>query len=219
MAPPLPSHTGSGVELIKLLVDYGADLDAANPKNWTPLSYCKAKGKYGATEEKGIYPEVGGERAGRRSGGLGQPRNGWAGRDAQRPWGGQGRAARESQLDIEMPLAVCLWRMHLCRGQAHLPAACARMGVGRKARGSGRTAAFPVWWGTIRTTRRPCSLASLLSSHPPRALQDVLLFYGATKYGSAPPALGQRSPRESFNPQAESFLRERGSYQNEPEHP
>lgn len=46
--------------MIKLLVDYGADLDAANPKNWTPLSYCKAKGKYGATEEKGIYPEVGG---------------------------------------------------------------------------------------------------------------------------------------------------------------
>lgn len=49
--------------------------------------------------------------------------------------------------------------------------------------------------------------------------QDVLLYYGATKYGSGPPALGQRSPRESFNPQAESFLRERGSYQNEPEHP
>jgi hypothetical protein len=30
-----------------------------NPKGWTPLSYCRAKGKYGATEEKGIYPEVG----------------------------------------------------------------------------------------------------------------------------------------------------------------
>lgn len=29
-----------------------------SPKGWTPLSYCKAKGKYGATEEKGIYPEV-----------------------------------------------------------------------------------------------------------------------------------------------------------------
>jgi hypothetical protein len=36
----------------------GADLDAVSPKGWTPLSYCKAKGKYGATEEKGIYPEV-----------------------------------------------------------------------------------------------------------------------------------------------------------------
>jgi hypothetical protein len=48
------------VEVIKLLVEYGADLDAATPKNWTPLSYCKAKGKYGATEEKGIYPVVSG---------------------------------------------------------------------------------------------------------------------------------------------------------------
>ena len=33
-------------------------IDARTPKDWTPLSYCKAKGKYGATEEKGIYPEV-----------------------------------------------------------------------------------------------------------------------------------------------------------------
>lgn len=38
--------------------EFGADLDAVSPKGWTPLSYCKAKGKYGATEEKGIYPEV-----------------------------------------------------------------------------------------------------------------------------------------------------------------
>ena len=37
---------------------YGADLDARTPKGWTPLSYAVAKGKYGATEEKGIYPEV-----------------------------------------------------------------------------------------------------------------------------------------------------------------
>ena len=36
---------------------YGADLDARTPKNWTPLSYAKAKGKYGLTHEKGIYPE------------------------------------------------------------------------------------------------------------------------------------------------------------------
>lgn len=47
-----------GVEIIKLMYEYGADLDARTPKDWTPLSYCKAKGKYGATEEKGIYPEV-----------------------------------------------------------------------------------------------------------------------------------------------------------------
>ena len=48
--------------MIKLLHEYGADLDAVSAKDWTPLSYCKAKGKYGATEEKGIYPEVGGGR-------------------------------------------------------------------------------------------------------------------------------------------------------------
>ena len=33
-------------------------MHSRTPKAWTPLSYCKAKGKYGATEEKGIYPEV-----------------------------------------------------------------------------------------------------------------------------------------------------------------
>ncbi|KDD76941.1 hypothetical protein H632_c60p3 [Helicosporidium sp. ATCC 50920] len=94
-----------GVEMIKLFNEYGADLNATSPKGWTPLSYCKAKGKYGATEEKGIYPE------------------------------------------------------------------------------------------------------------------DVLKYYGATKYGTGPPALGERSPRESFNPSAETFLRERGSYQAPFEHP
>ena len=47
-----------GVEIIKLLHGYGAALDTRTPKDWTPLSYCRAKGKYGATEEKGIYPEV-----------------------------------------------------------------------------------------------------------------------------------------------------------------
>lgn len=35
--PPCPA----GVELIKLMHEYGVDLDAATPKNWTPLSYCK----------------------------------------------------------------------------------------------------------------------------------------------------------------------------------
>jgi hypothetical protein len=44
-------------------------------------------------------------------------------------------------------------------------------------------------------------------------LQDVLLYYGAKKYGSGPPALGTRSPRNSFNPEAADFSRERGSYQ------
>ena len=47
-----------GIEMIKLLQQYGADLNMRTRKDWTPLSYAKAKGKYGATEEKGIYPEV-----------------------------------------------------------------------------------------------------------------------------------------------------------------
>ena len=34
-----------------------------------------------------------------------------------------------------------------------------------------------------------------------------------------PEALGIRSPRESFDPSAENFSRDRGSYQKEPEHP
>jgi hypothetical protein len=50
--------TAGGVEMIKLLLDYGAEQDAATPRGWTPLSYARAKGKYGATEEQGIYPEV-----------------------------------------------------------------------------------------------------------------------------------------------------------------
>ncbi|DBA65967.1 hypothetical protein WJX79_002269 [Trebouxia sp. C0005] len=94
-----------GVEMIKLLHEYGADLDAVTAKNWSPLSYAKAKGKYGATEEKGIYPE------------------------------------------------------------------------------------------------------------------DVLKYYKASVYGSGPPALGCRSPRESYDPCADYFMRERGSYQDPLEHP
>jgi len=94
-----------GVEIIKLLYEYGADLNARTPKDWTPLQYAKACGKYGLTYEKGIYPE------------------------------------------------------------------------------------------------------------------DVLKYYGATEYGSGPPALGSRSPRESYDPEADNFLRQRGSYQNEPDHP
>lgn len=94
-----------GAAMIKLLIRYGAELDSVSPKGWTPLSYAKAHGKYGPTEEAGIYPE------------------------------------------------------------------------------------------------------------------DVLLYYGAGKYGSGPPALGSRSPRNSYNPEAEDFGRERGSYQQVFEHP
>lgn len=47
-----------GVEMIKLFVAYGADLDKTTSKGWTALQYAKAKGKYGAPEEKGVYPEV-----------------------------------------------------------------------------------------------------------------------------------------------------------------
>ena len=50
-------------------------------------------------------------------------------------------------------------------------------------------------------------------------LQDVLLYYGASEYGKGPVALGSRSPRQSFNPEADNFLRERGSYQTPMEHP
>lgn len=94
-----------GVEMIQLMVQYGANLEFVNSKGWSPLSYAVAKGKYGATEDKGIYPE------------------------------------------------------------------------------------------------------------------DVLRYYGASKYGSGPPALGSRSPRNSFNPDAPGFCRERGSYQEPMPHP
>ena len=48
-----------GIELIKVLLQYGADIDAtSSKKDWTPLSYAKAMGKYGLTSEKGIYPAV-----------------------------------------------------------------------------------------------------------------------------------------------------------------
>ena len=50
-------------------------------------------------------------------------------------------------------------------------------------------------------------------------MQDVLKYYGASAYGAGPVALGDRSPRESYNPEADGFTRERGSYQNPPEHP
>jgi hypothetical protein len=53
------SHTYTSFMLHAAAVcRYGADLDAVSPKGWTPLSYAKAHGKYGPTEEAGIYPEV-----------------------------------------------------------------------------------------------------------------------------------------------------------------
>jgi len=101
---------------------YGADLDARTSKDWTPLSYAKAKGKYGLTFEKGIYPE-----------------------------------------DV-------------------------------------LKASNPAQRTAIRLIPAP-------------------QYYGASKYGSAPPSLGNRSPRESYNPEKETFMRDRGSYQEEMEHP
>jgi len=53
-----------GVAMVQLFVRHGATLDAVSPKGWTALQYAVAKGKYGATEEKGVYPEVGGKRSG-----------------------------------------------------------------------------------------------------------------------------------------------------------
>jgi hypothetical protein len=50
-------------------------------------------------------------------------------------------------------------------------------------------------------------------------VQDVLAYYGASVMGSGPPALGTRSPRASFDPEAAAFSRERGSYQQEMPHP
>lgn len=77
------------------------------------------------------------------------------------------------------------------------------------------------------------SVANSTSSHapkpncmhgPPGAAcphhpQDVLLYHGATQYGSGPTALGTRSPRNSFDPASDTFSRERGSYQHVMEHP
>lgn len=103
-----------GPEMIQLFSRSGADLNKRSPKGWTPLSYARAKGKYGPTEEAGVYPE------------------------------------------------------------------------------------------------------------------DVLLYYGASSASSevdggepptGPPCLGQRSPRQSFDPEAAGFSRERGSYQRPFAHP
>lgn len=63
-----------GVDMIQLFVRHGVALDAVSPKGWTALQYAVAKGKYGATEEKGVYPEarqkIGEGRNGRRGAGV-----------------------------------------------------------------------------------------------------------------------------------------------------
>jgi hypothetical protein len=64
--PSQTTHPGTAVfpdipashSIYQLLCRYGAELDALSPKGWTALSYAKAHGKYGPTEEAGIYPEV-----------------------------------------------------------------------------------------------------------------------------------------------------------------
>ena len=69
-----------------------------------------------------------------------------------------------------------------------------------------------------REGRQKPPLVSFPDTHPPHT-QDVLKYYGATKYGAGPPALGCRSPRESFKPAGAAFLRERGTYQDPVAHP
>ena len=64
----------------------------------------------------------------------------------------------------------------------------------------------------------------------PQAVAPLLLFthallrnpsqyYGASKVGTGPERSGARSPRQSYNPEGENFGRDRGSYQEEMEHP
>ena len=48
-----------GIELIKVLLQYGADIDAtSSKKDWTPLSYAKAMGKYGLTSKRASTPRT-----------------------------------------------------------------------------------------------------------------------------------------------------------------
>lgn len=115
---------------------YGVDLDARTPKDWTPLSYAQAKGKYGLSHEKGIYPE-----------------------DVLRV-----RSLPSSAL--------------------------------------------------LRSTQlRSMRLLSLTYS------LFCAQYYGAAKVGTGPERSGARSPRQSYNPEDKNFGRDRGSYQEEMEHP
>jgi len=51
--------------------------------------------------------------------------------------------------------------------------------------------------------------------------EDLLRYHGATvcPANAGPPCLGCRSPRESYDPRAPGFVRERGSYQRRPAEP
>lgn len=181
-----------GVELIKLMHEYGADLDARTPKDWTPLSYCKAKGKYGATEEKGIYPEV-------------------------RPFICSIDELHDSGIITMCPFSRLLSCVQHCQ-MSH------RYNMKIQLFDQEQLAAEPIaqcfliatFYQAYNHAVKIIAVLTVLLFVP---VQDVLLYYGASEYGSGPPVLGQRSPRNSFNPEAENFMRERGSYQAEPEHP
>jgi len=132
---------------------YGCDLDAHTPKDWTPLSYAKAKGKYGVTHEKGIYPED-----------------------------------------------VLKVRLLLLRG-----AQCA---LGRLPEGV--TTHLPPPSSVLRRFQ--------VRHRPPVPGQPQAR---AVSLALRAPARAEAacSPRESYNPEAENFKRDRGSYQQEMEHP
>jgi hypothetical protein len=161
-------------------------------QGWTPLSYARAKGKYGATEEAGIYPEVCHPQFTRRAASI-----------------GLGRPATVDGLYLPVSgfhHGLCSWQrpdaMIACSRLCPHGAFLARRVVGNPA---------PSMVCAHRPRYKPCV-------YPPRH-QDVLAYYGAKAVGSGPPALGQRSPRASFDPEAQSFSRERGSYQRVFEHP
>lgn len=161
-----------------------ANCRAATGHRNTPRPACRcslqAKGKYGATEEKGIYPEV--------STSLADLPNCCA------------------RLAV-VPKAPVLSAMEPARAR----------GVGCKGNKLRAIAAGPSLHCRLLTSSIPSRTHPFHLPLP--AKQDVLKYYGASKYGSGPPALGSRSPRESFNPEADAFLRERGSYQTEMSHP
>lgn len=207
--------------MVKLLMDYGADMDASTPRGWTPLSYARAKGKYGPTEEQGIYPEVG---------------HGWAG------WRhGLSQAVQRVQTHLYAHQLVDAWQpppssaLHVAAllgvtgpflanragsVQERLSKATDSPGAAARSAAAGRLTGP---WMQCSSTACTLSLRARLAHVPPPApdpaVQDVLLYYGASTYGSGPEALGSRSPRNSYNPEADDFSRERGSYQNVFEHP
>lgn len=191
---------------------YGADLDAVSPKGWTALSYAKAKGKYGPTEEKGIYPEVRHTKA------------------------DSSDSTTCSCLSMQYSLEHKCWCLFSscwkpCQ-HCGLPLSCYCAVASRRK--------VPAGAG-CHVSMQPRSMAGYdagvcscmqyehasCNTQPNRCLcfcscccvQDVLLYHGASKYGSGPTALGTRSPRNSYDPTADNFSRERGSYQQMFEQP